>query len=449
MKQEDRKSQFDRRDFIGSVAVAGAGLMLTRCAKSYPKLTFLDAAPDGVPLKAGLVGCGGRGTGAAQDFLKAGPNLQITALADVFEDRVAECRKTLEEKAAQEVSADRCFVGFDAYKKVIDSDVDVVLLATPPHFRPEHFEAAVNAKKHVFMEKPVAVDPLGVRSILASAQRAKTFNISVVTGTQRRHQRDYLETYNRVANGAIGRIVSARCYWNQSQLWSKPRQQGWSDMEAMIRDWVSWCWLSGDHIVEQHVHNLDVMSWFLGAYPTKAVAMGARMRRLTGDQYDFFAVDYALENGLHIQSTCRQIDGCANNISEFLVGTEGSTNCRNKIFDKEGKEVWRYRELEGKPEKEAAQESDAEPETPKISPYVQEHIDLVNAIRTNQPINEAENTAKATLVAIMGRISAYTGQEVTWDQVMQSGERLGPTEYAMGPVPIQARVPLPGTEPHT
>ncbi len=225
-------------------------------------MAFVDKAPDGPLLKAGLVGCGGRGTGAVQDFLKAGPSLQISALADVFADKVQDTRKTLEEKANQKIADDHCFVGFDAYKKLIDSGVDVVILATPPHFRPEHFEASVDAKKHVFMEKPVAVDPVGVRSVLVSGEKAKAFGLSVVTGTQRRHQRSYIETYNRIANGAIGKIVAADVCWNQSQLWYKEKQKGWSDMEFMIRDWVDWCWLSGDHIVEQHVHNLDVAHWF-------------------------------------------------------------------------------------------------------------------------------------------------------------------------------------------
>jgi predicted dehydrogenase len=430
---EKKESNFNRRGFIGAVTAVGAGVLLTRCSKTYPKLTFVDKAPDGPILKAGLVGCGGRGTGAAQDFLKAGPNLQITALADVFGDRVQDTRKILQEKANQKIADDHCFIGFDGCKKLIDSGVDIVILATPPHFRAEHFEAAVDAKKHVFMEKPVAVDPVGCRSVMASGEKAKSFNLSVATGTQRRHQREYIETYNRVATGAIGKITSVRIYWNQSQLWYKEQKKEWSDMEAMIRDWVNWRWLSGDHIVEQHVHNLDVAHWFLGETPEKAVGMGGRARRVTGDQFDFFAIDYTMANGVHIASMCRQVDGCINNVSEYVVGTEGSTNCKDTIFDKEGKVVWQYQEAGKEPGKSA------------FNPYEQEHVDLVTAIRTNQPINEASNVAKSTLMGVMGRIAAYTGQEVTWSQMMESSLKLGPKEYALGPVDIKAEIPVPGS----
>ena len=451
--KENNEPGFNRRDFIGAVTAVGAGVLLTQCSKTYPKVTFVDKAPDGPVLKAGLVGCGGRGTGAAQDFLKAGPSLQITALADVFPDKIQETRKTLADTAKQQIADDHCFVGFDAYKKLIDSGVDIVILATPPHFRPEHFEAAVDAKKHIFMEKPVCVDPVGARSVMASSEKAKSFNLCVATGTQRRHQREYIETYNRVANGAIGKIVSARVYWNQSQLWYKEKKKEWSDMEAMIRDWVNWCWLSGDHIVEQHVHNIDVAHWFLGATPVKAVGMGGRARRVTGDQFDFFGIDYTMANGVHVESMCRQIDGCVNDVSEYIVGTEGSTNCKDTIFDKDGKIVWVYKEASKETGKEASKDtrketekkSETEPDKSAFNPYEQEHVDLVTAIRTNQPINEAANTAKSTLTAIMGRVAAYTGQEVTWDQMMESKMRLGPEKYELGQVAIKAEVPVPGT----
>jgi myo-inositol 2-dehydrogenase/D-chiro-inositol 1-dehydrogenase len=445
---EKKNSDLTRRNFMGAAAIAGAGVLLAHCGpapKKYPALTFVDKAPDGAPLKAGLVGCGGRGSGAAIDFLKAGPNLKITALADVFKDRVDECREKLAKEADHQVADDHCFVGFDAYQRVLDSDVDLVLLATPPHFRPEHFNAAVDAKKHVFMEKPVAVDAPGVRTVLAAGEKAKQYNLSVVAGTQRRHQREYIETQSRIANGAIGKIVAARAYWNQSYLWHRLRQKGWTDMEAMLRDWVNWCWLSGDHIVEQHVHNLDVIAWFTGLYPEKAVGMGGRARRLTGDQYDFFSVDFAYANGMHNASMCRQVDGCANNVSEYIVGTEGSTNCRNTIYDLDGKVVWKHGMVEGQAPDQQPQQT--EEEKPKYNPYEEEHVHLVTAIRTKQPINEAENVAKSTLMAIMGRTAAYTGTEVTWDQIMSSEERLGPTEYKMGPVALKAQIPVPGMAP--
>ncbi|MFC1541396.1 Gfo/Idh/MocA family protein [Candidatus Latescibacterota bacterium] len=416
-----------RRSFIGT-AVA-AGVLAASCSKSEQRDVsvpiMLDQAPDGPMLKAGLIGCGGRGTGAARDFLSAGPNLQITALGDVFKDRLDSARNNIQKEKGQTVPEENCFVGFDAFQNVIDSDVDIVLLATPPHFRPEHFAAAVAAGKHVFMEKPVAVDPVGIKSIIESAGQAKTKNLCVVTGTQRRHQREYVETYSRVAGGAIGDIVAARCYWNQNQLWFNEKRPGWSDMEWMIRDWVNWSWLSGDHIVEQHVHNIDVVSWFTGMHPVKAVGFGGKAHRVTGDQYDFFSIDFSMENGMHVHSMCRQINGCENNVSEFVVGTEGSTNCSDTIWNPDGTVAWKF-------------------EGQKGAPYVQEHIDMVTAIRTSEPINEAQNTAESTLVGIMGRISAYTGQETTWQEMMDSDLRLGPTEYALGDVDVPRTVPVPG-----
>ena len=423
-----------RRRFLGSAGSAiAAGALAVGCGESKPKVEIpkmLERAPDGSELKAGLVGCGGRGRGAAIDFLNAGPNLKITALADVFQDRTDMALEQIKEKGGQTVPAENCFVGFDAYQKIIDAGVDVVLLATPPHFRPEHFAAAVKAGKHVFMEKPVAVDPVGIKSIIETAGQARTQNLSVVTGTQRRHQKKYVEAYRRIADGAIGEIVAARCYWNMRQLWYKERQEGWSDMEWMIRDWVNWCWLSGDHIIEQHVHNLDVINWFTGIHPVKAVGFGSRHRRVTGDQYDNFSVDYTFENGMHLLSMCRQIDGCADNVSEFIVGTKGSSNCADTIFNPDGSIAWKFEDKEG--------------EKKPNSPYVQEHIDFVTSIRTSEPINEAVATANSTMVAIMARISAYTGAETTWDEMMDSELRLGPSEYAMGPADIRAVIPVPG-----
>jgi len=427
-----------RRTFLGRAGTAlAAGALANGCGKAQKKVdipVMLEKAPDGPELTVGLVGCGGRGRGAMINFLDAGPNLTITALADVFQDRVDMAREELSTKKNVTIPAENCFVGFDGFRKVIDSGVDVVILATPPNFRHEHMAAAVAAGKHIFMEKPVAVDPAGIRSIIESAGQARTKNLSVVTGTQRRHQKQYVETYRRVAEGAIGDIVSARCYWNQNQLWFRTREQGWSDMEWMIRDWVNWCWLSGDHIVEQHVHNIDIINWFTGAHPVRAVGFGSRQRRVTGDQYDNFSVDFTFENGMHLHSMCRQINGCANDVSELIVGTKGSTNCSDTIFKPDGTVAWKFDPGEGGKEPN--------------NPYLQEHIDLVTSIRTSEPYNEAVNTAESTLVGIMGRISAYTGAETTWQEMLDSDLRLGPAEYALGPVayanaPI---VPVPGKE---
>ncbi len=423
-----------RRVFLGTALGASALTMVSGC-ESKPKVavtTLHDTAPDGPELKAGLIGCGGRGTGAAVNFLKAGPNLTITAMGDVFKDRIDSSREKIKQEMGTNVPESRCFVGFDAFRKVIESGVDIVLLATPPHFRAEHFAAAVQAGKHVFMEKPVAVDPVGVRSVIETAGQAKTQDLCVVTGTQRHHQKQYVETFRRIADGMIGDIVAARCYWNQNKLWHNERKEGWSDMEWMIRDWVNWTWLSGDHIVEQHVHNIDVINWFTGMHPVKAVGFGGRHRRPTGDQYDFFSIDFSFENGMHCHSMCRQIDGCANNVSEYVVGTKGSSNCSDTIYRPDGTIAWQFSKEELKQQ---------------TNPYDQEHIDLVTAIRTGETINEAERTAMSCMDAIMGRQSAYTGAELTRQEMTDSELRLGPTEYVMGNIGIDVTIPVPGTAP--
>lgn len=453
------KFQISRRKFLGSAAAAGAlttigtvatvgtAGLVTSCSDNAKKKKYknieelnlpplLEKAPDGRPLKAGLIGCGGRGTGAAVNFLKSGNGLSVVALADVFEDKIKECRDTLKKEMNVEVADENCFLGFDAYEKVIAAGVDIVILATPPHFRPKQFAEAVNAGKHVFMEKPVAVDPVGARTIMAAAKKAQSLGLTVVTGTQRRHQKDYVETYKKVMDGEIGDIVGANAYWNQNQLWFRKKEASWSEMEAMLRDWVNWTWLSGDHIVEQHVHNIDVINWFTGKHPVKAVGFGARHRRATGDQYDMFSVDYVYDNGLHMHSMCRQIDGCASNVSEYIVGTHGMSNCQNTLYNPDGSVMWTYeypKDEEGKPMDRV-----------KISPYDQEHIDMVTAIRTNKPINEAEATAVSTLVGIMGRVSAYTGKEVTWDEMLNSELKLGPDTYILGPMNMKPEIPVPG-----
>lgn len=439
--------KLNRRNFLGNAAlgVAGLGYILSSC-NSNKRLSdlylppLMETAPDGNELKAGLIGCGGRGTGAAINFLSAGPNLKITALGDVFQDKMDNCRKKLKEEKGETVPDENCFLGFDAFKKVIDSGVDIIILATPPYFRPEHFKAAVEARKHVFMEKPVAVDPVGARDVMATAKKAETIGLSVVTGTQRRHQRDYIETIKRVYSGEIGEITAANCYWNQSKLWHRDWKEDRTDMENMLRDWVNWTWLSGDHITEQHVHNIDVVNWFIGKFPVKAVGFGSRLRRLTGDCYDNFSVDFVYDNDVHMHSMCRQINDCANNVSEFLIGTKGYTNARNSIHKLDGTVIWEY-------DYPVNEETGEKEKNVKISPYVQEHIDLVTSIRTNKPINEAEATAKSCLTAIMGRISAYTGKEVTWEEMMQSDLKLGPEEIKMGPVDMKVTIPVPGSAP--
>ena len=442
-----QKKGVNRREFLGTTFKAGAAgaftasVLLASCSskKTAQELglpPLLDKAPDGKKLKAGLIGAGHRGTGAALNFIAAGPDLEVVALADVFQDRIDDCRKKLKEKGV-EVAGEMCFTGFDAYKKLLEKDIDVVILATPPYFRPQQFAAAVKARKHVFMEKPVAVDPTGIRSVLATAEKAKAMGLNVVTGTQRRHQRDYIATYEQIANGAIGEILAAKAYWNQAHVWYREREEGWSDMEYMIRNWNNFTWLSGDHIVEQHVHNIDVINWFTGKTPAFAIGYGGRARRKTGNQYDFFSVDFNYGGGLSMHSMCRQIDNCANGIGEFIIGTKGMSNCKNRIFDLKGQLIWSYEY----PKNDKGETTGKV----RISPYVQEHIHLVTAIRTGNYVNYARDTALSTLTGIMGRTSAYTGRKITWEEMMKSDMKLGPVKIAMGDVDMEFKVPVPGT----
>jgi myo-inositol 2-dehydrogenase/D-chiro-inositol 1-dehydrogenase len=444
MKPTNKTSRrrFLENTAIGAIGVIGATQLVKSCSTGETVGTvvvpeFLRAAPDGEPLKAGVVGCGGRGSGAAVNFLDAGPNLSIVAVGDVFQDRVDGIREKLKNEKNVELEDSKCFVGFDAYKRVIEAGVDIVILATPPYFRPEHFQACVEARKHVFMEKPVAVDPVGARSVMAASKQAEAAGLCVVTGTQRRHSWNYQNVLARVRSGMMGDITSTNVYWNQSKLWHRENQSGWTEMEFMIRDWVNWTWLSGDHIVEQHIHNIDVSNWFVGNVPQKAVGMGSRQRRITGDCYDNFSVDFVYDGNVHMNSMCRQINDCANNVSELLRGTKGYTDGGKTIWDHAGTSLYEFNSP-----------VDEQGEPTQVNDYVQEHIDLVTAIRTGKQIVEAEETAKTCLTAIMGRQSAYTGKEVTWDEMMGSGMKLGPEgELKLGPVDITAVIPVPGSAP--
>lgn len=399
---------------------------------------LLDQAPDGKPLKAGLVGCGGRGTGAAVDFLNAGPNLQIVALADVFQDQLNNCRELLKKEKNVEIADENCFVGFDAYEKVLDSDIDVVLLCTPPHFRPAHVEAAVNARKHIFMEKPIAVDPTGIRKVLASVKRAESLNLNIISGTIRRSQKDYMETRRRVLNGEIGDITGAHIIRNGGALWYRSRRPEWTDMEYMLKNWVNFCWLSGDHIAEQFIHEIDTMNWYLNEYPVKASGWGGRQRRVTGDQYDFFSMDYLYANGMRTHCAARQIDGCSNGKVEQINCTNGYADAAGKLYNWKGELLWEYPH---------PAENDASSEWHVTNPFLQEHINLVTAIRSGNTINDGEDQANSTLVAIMGRMAAYTGRDITREEVLNSDLYLGPKTYDMhGTVDVPETIPLAGVQ---
>ena len=423
----NKKTEGDtsRRDFLKTGAVGAAAV-----AATLSLLQNVHADGNDV-IRVGLVGCGGRGTGAATQCVQGGQNVRLVAMGDAFQDRLTSARNTLTNNRALagriDVPPARCFVGLNAYEQVIAA-CDLVILATPPGFRPTHIRAAVNARKHVFAEKPVAVDGAGVRMVLTAFEDANRHRLSCVAGTQRRYQTSYREAMQHLHGGDIGTITSGRCYWNQGSLWHRDRTPQMSDLEWQLRNWLYFTWLSGDHICEQHVHNLDVINWALNAHPERAVGMGGRQARTGrefGNIYDHFAIDYEYPNGVHVLSMCRQIAGCANNVSEALAGTRGRWSSQRQAIT--GERPWAFR----------AQDND---------PYQQEHVALIQSIRAGRPINDLRNVAHSTLTAIMGRMSAYTGRQITWDQALNAEGNLMPANLAFDmrlPVPPVA---IPGTQ---
>ncbi len=427
-KKEQSRRLFLSNMALGTIGTIGAAGILSGCAEggtaksnqegaAIPALELLDQAPDGKVLKAGLIGCGGRGTGAAVDFLDAGPNLEIVALGDVFQDQLDKCRKHLKSARGVEVADENCFVGFDSFEKVMDAGVDIVLLATPPHFRPEHIKAAVNAGKHIFQEKPLAVDPVGARSVMDSTQKAKQKNLVMVCGTNRRYSKDFMEVQRRVANGEIGDVVSANAVRNGGALWWVERRPEWSDMEYMLRNWGNFTWLSGDHITEMFIHEIDVLNWHIGKDPVKAIGQGNRHRRVSGDQYDHFSIVYQYEDGMEAHASTRQITGCDYNSIMKITGTKGYANANKGLYSHKGEVIW-----------EVPGEND--PNWEMNDARVQEHVDLVTAIRTGNYLNNSEALIRSTRMAIMGRMTAYTGKDVTWEEVLNSSLRLGPDTYS-------------------
>ncbi|HXW04614.1 MAG TPA: Gfo/Idh/MocA family oxidoreductase [Vicinamibacterales bacterium] len=422
---DDAFDSVTRRTFIQTTAAATAAFM-------FP--SGVRAAGSDV-IRVGVIGCGGRGTGAARDVMQAADGVEVVALGDLAPDRLAQCRAQLaglaEKDAAMaakyRVTDDRCFTGFDAYQKVIAADVDYVILAAPPAFRPAHLEAAVAAGRHVFTEKPVAVDPAGIRAVLTTCEAARHKNLGIGAGTQRRHQTEYVETIKRVHDGAIGTPMSGQVFWNQGGLWTRDRKPDWTDAEWQIRNWLYFTWLSGDHIVEQHVHNIDVANWVFGAHPIRATGAGGRQWRTEpkyGHIYDHFAIDFEYASGARVLSMCRQIDGTTGKVAEHFIGTKGSTDTDRYTI--RGANPWTFSSAE-KP----------------VSPYVQEHTDLIASIRAGTPINELKDVAESTLTAIMGREAAYTGKDVTWTEILNADQDLQPPQLAYGPLPVPP-VPMPG-----
>ncbi|MBN2506330.1 MAG: Gfo/Idh/MocA family oxidoreductase [Verrucomicrobia bacterium] len=391
-----------RRDFLRSSSLAAAG---TVAAVSFPSVLHAQTSP---ALNAVVIGLGGRGGGAGRDFLEAAKNLQvaarIVAVADIFPNAARRGRDNYG------VPEDRCYSGFDAYKKAIETPgVNYVILATPPGFRPPYFKAAIEAGKHVFMEKPVAVDGPGCRIMYEAYELAKQKNLKVAAGTQRRHESNYIETIKRIQDGTIGDLVFMRAYWvNGGPIWHRG-DSGATDLQRQIHNWYHYIWLSGDHICEQHVHNLDVCNWVMGnQHPTRCWGMGARqmLDGKAGEIWDNFAVEYEYAGGVRMYSYCGQVKRSWSSVSEAVHGTKGFSNPGGSISVKGG-ENWRYR---GK----------------HRSGYVQEHMNLIDAIRNNSDLNEAKNVTDSTLTAILGREAAYSGSGADWDTVLNSKFKYGP-----------------------
>jgi predicted dehydrogenase len=395
-----------RREFLSSATTATIAAAL-----SAP---LAHAAGDDV-LKVGLIGCGGRGTGAAEQALSADPNVRLVAMGDAFSDRLQSSLKILKASHPDKVAVkeETCFVGFDAYKSVIAAS-DVVLLCEPPHFRPAHLKAAVEAGKHVFAEKPVAVDAPGVRSVLASCEEAKKKGLSVVSGLCLRYSTGFRETMKRIHDGEIGDVVALQANDYRGGRWSRPRKPDWSDMTWHMRNWYNFTWLSGDFNVEQHVHYLDVCAWAMkDRYPVRAIGMGGR-QVLTepefGNIYDHFSIVYEYADGAKLFSNTRQHKNCRNDMSAVVMGSKGRANISEGALRISGEKPWDY---EGKDK----------------SIYQVEHDELFASIRSGKPINNGDYMCRSTLLAIMGRMAAYTGQQVAWEQALNSKEDLTPAKY--------------------
>ena len=416
-------SDLSRRDFIktSAASVAAMGIASRVFAAGSDKI------------RVGLIGSGGRGRGAVEDAFNADKSVELVAMCDLFKDRLDESLKYLKEKFPDRVklTQDQCFVGFDAYKAVSACDLDVIIHATPPHFRPMHVKAAIEAGRHVFMEKPAGVDPAGIRSLIETSELARRKGLAIVAGTQRRHQWHYVELIKRVLGGVVGDIRAAQCYWNGGDMigyWKWWPKNGMQGMEWQCRSWPWFTWLSGDHIVEQHVHNIDIVNWALQANPVQVMAMGGRQVRAQGNIFDHFAAEFEYPGGIRVLSMCRQINGCADRVSEHIVGTKGTLYTDSSIGYITGENAYKY-----------------EGENP--NPYVQEHVDLIKSIRDGKPLNEGKRVAESTLAAIMARMSAYTGRALKWDWAMKASKLdLTPPKYEWFDYPAEP-LAVPGKTP--
>jgi len=428
-----------RRGFIKTTSTVLAGgalvgsLPIARAAHSF----------DSGEIRIGLVGCGGRGTGAAIQALDtAGPEnrLKLTAVADPFQNRITDSLKGIKGKHGDKVDlADRTFVGVDAFKRLIESDIDMVILTSPPGFRPLHFETAVKAGKHVFMEKPVATDAPGVRRVLAANKLAKEKNLVVAVGLQRHHESGYQATIAKLKEGAIGDIILARCYWTGDGVWTRAREPDQTELEYQMKNWYYFNWLSGDHICEQHIHNLDVINWLMDGPPETAQGQGGRQVRTgpdSGQIFDHHMIEYTYKNGVKLLSQCRHIPGCWSSVNEYAHGSLGWCDIgAGKIYDRNDKLIWTA------PKNELG--------------HAKEHVDLFADIRKGLIPNEGDNGAYSTMTSIMGRMATYSGKMVKWDQCLNSKISLANTDAMSSfadEAPLQPEdgkywVPTPGIDP--
>jgi predicted dehydrogenase len=421
------KSQQDRRAFVRQGALIAGGLV---AAPLLSRANYFSGADD--TIKVALVGCGGRGTGAAMQALLTKQNVKLVAMADAFRDRLDDCYKALTAddisdwsgvkgnvKSKVDVPEERKFSGFDAFRKAIPL-ADVVILTTPPGFRPMHFEEAIRQGKHVFMEKPVATDPTGVRRVLAAAEEAKKKKLNVVVGLQRHYQNSYRELFKR--KELIGDITSAQAWWNNDGVWVNARKAGQSEMEYQMRNWYYFVWLCGDHIVEQHIHNIDVVNWFKGGYPVKAQGMGGREVRKGkdhGEIFDHHYVEFEYADGSVLNSQCRHIKNTMSKVDELLIGTKGRIFCgAGKITDLKGNALFAF---------------DKKSEN---NPYQAEHDELFAAIAKGEYVfADTENGAKSTMTAILGRMATYSGQMITWDRALNAKLDLMPAQFDWAAAP--------------
>ncbi len=418
-----------RRDFIQRSTAGLVGGAVLGSLSNVPKV---HAAGDET-LKIGLIGCGGRGSGAAVNAMNADPNVKLTAMADLFEEYLDRGRRNIQRSAENAgmaekfaVDDDHCFTGFDAYRNVIESDVDVVILAAPPHFRPRHLAAAIEAGKHVFCEKPVAVDGPGIQRVLETARQAKEKNLSIVSGLCWRYDYGVRETVKRILDGAIGDLVAIHTNYLTGTLWQRVRQPDWTEMEYQLRNWLYYTWLSGDHIVEQHIHSLDKAVWLMNdELPERCFGLGGRQVRTDpafGNIYDHFAVCYEYPSGLKVFAYTRQMSQCHNETEDFVYGTQGTAALLGHKI--QGKDEWQYN-------------------GPKPSMYDVEHKELFEGIRSGNIINNGIYMARSTMMAIMGRMACYTGELIEAEKALQSTEDLRPEKYEFGDVKIPA-VAMPG-----